>query len=152
MGVAGVVAFVVFRRGALFVVVVVAAAVVVVVRARFLGEGETSVGQLLVVAYSGPPLIVLSVPLSSVTTTRSASIRLSSVTRTISVLRNLLARVEVTRRFVSALLVVMALSSPRVDIPVVVLVVIRRVWTGILLLRRLLHNDLCEFVGGTPHC
>ena len=70
MGVAGAVAFVVFRRGALFVVVVVvvAAAVVVVVRARFLGEGETSVALLLLVAYSGPR-IVLSVPLSSVTTT-----------------------------------------------------------------------------------
>ena len=69
---AGVVAFVVFRRGALFVVVVVvvvAAAVVVVVLARFLGEGETSVGLLLLVAHSEPPLIVLSVPLSSVTTT-----------------------------------------------------------------------------------
>ena len=55
MGVAGVVAFVVFRRGALFVVVVVvvvAAAVVVVVRARFFGEGETSVGLLLLVAHS----------------------------------------------------------------------------------------------------
>lgn len=134
----GVVVFVV--RGAFFFVVAVA-----VVRARFLGDGETIVGPAVevIVAHSGSLLVALVVSLSSSVTTwpvfSSIILVLSGGTTILSVLTVPAREVLVARRcfVVPTLLAGIASPSPaRVVVDIVV--VIRRVWTGMMLL--LLHN------------
>ena len=136
----GVVVFLV--RGACFSLVVVVD-VVLVVRARFLGDGETSVGPVEEVVVAGP-LFELVVSLSSSVTTwpvfSSIILVLSGGTTILSVL-TVPAREVVRRGFVATTRLLAGTTSPSpARLVVDNEVVIRRVWTGMLLLLLLLHN------------